>query len=167
MSPNVLVHYNPELPIKLAGEVSAYSRGAIISHVMPDNTERPIAFASRTLLPSEQKYSQVEKEALSLIFGAMKFHVYLYGRKFTLVTYHCPLLTILGPNKGIPPMVAARLQRWAIKLSAYTYDIEFRRTTEHSNADGLSRLPLNQVTVDDHSPLLSLLSVIPPECSAN
>ena len=54
---------------------------------MADGTERPIAFASRTLLPSETNYSQIEKEALSLVFGLKKFHNYLYGRKFVLVMH--------------------------------------------------------------------------------
>ena len=152
VSPNVLVHYDATLPIKMAGDASAYGIGAVISHVMRDGTERPIAFASRTLLPSERNYSQVEKEALSLIFGVSKFHTYLYGRPFVLVTDHKPLTTILGPKKGVPPMAAARLQRWALKLSAYQYQIEFRRTDEHSNADGLSRLPLNRVSTTGHTP---------------
>ena len=49
---------------------------------------------------------------------------------------------MLGLKKGIPSLAAARLQRWAVLLSAYVYDIEFRPTGEHSNVDALSRLPL-------------------------
>ncbi len=49
----MLVHYGPSLPIRLAGDARAYGVGAVISHVMKDGQECPIAFASRTLLPSE------------------------------------------------------------------------------------------------------------------
>ena len=111
---------------------------------MPDGSEHPIAFASRTLSSSERNYSQVEKEALALIFGVKRFHIYLYGRRFTLITDHKPLLSILGPKKGIPQLAAARLQRWAYLLSAYVYDIAFKGTKEHANADGLSRLPVEE-----------------------
>lgn len=83
-----------------------------------------------------------------MIFGVKRFHIYLYGRQFILVTDHKPLTTILGHNKGIPPVAAARLQRWAIILAAYKYKIEFHPTTAHCNADGLSRLPLKDSARD-------------------
>ena len=147
----MLIHYNPSLPFRLAGDASTYGIGAVLSHVLPDGTKQPVAFASRTLSLSEKNYAQVEKEALSLVFGVKRFHTYFYGRSFTLVIDHKPLTTILGPKKGIPPLAAARLQRWAILLAAYHYDIEFRPTGAHANADGLSRLPLNMVTAEGYS----------------
>ena len=103
----MLVHYDPALPLKLAADGSAYGVGAVTSS---DGTERPIAFVSRTLSPSETNYAQLEKEALALIFGIKKFHQYLYGRHFVLVTDHIPLMAILGPKKGIPSLSAASCQ---------------------------------------------------------
>ena len=141
-SSTALIHYDPSLPLRLAGDASAYGIGAVISHILPDGSEKPIAFASQALSGSEKNYAQLEKEALSLIFGVKKFHQYLYGRKFQLITDHKPLTTILGPKKGIPSLAAACLQHWAILLSAYQYDIEFKATNDHANVDGLSRLPL-------------------------
>ena len=110
--------------------------------MFPNDEEKQIAFASRTLNKSERNYAQIEKQSLGIIFGIKKFHQYLYGRKFLLVTDHKPLVTLLGPKSGIPTLAAARLQRWAILLSAYQYEIEYRSTLKHANADCLSRLLL-------------------------
>ena len=92
-----------------------------------------------------------------MIYGVQKFPQYLYGRHFVLVTDHKPLTTILGPKRGIPPLAAARLQHWAYTLSAYSYTIKFRPTTEHANADELSRLPLGKhhtASVDSITPFI-------------
>ena len=53
-----------------------------------------------------------------------------------------PLLSILGPKQGIPPLAAARMQRCALLLSAYTYKIVFHSTQKHGNTDTLLKLPL-------------------------
>ena len=47
---------------------------------MPDRTERPIAYGSRTLTKAEKNYAQIEREADAIIFGIKKFHPYIYGR---------------------------------------------------------------------------------------
>ena len=99
MLSNVLVHYDSNLHLRLAADASQYGLGAVISHTLSSREERPIAFASRSLSKNEQNYSQIGKEAPALIYGVQKFHTYLYGRKFTLVTDHKPLTTIFGPKK--------------------------------------------------------------------
>ena len=141
-SSKVLAHYNPKLPLILATDASSYGVGAVLTQVSEEGTERPIAYVSRTLSDAERNYAQIEKEALAIIFGVKRFHVYLYGRKFLLLTDHKPLTTIFGPKTGLPVVAASRLQRWALVLSAYQYDVKFRATEEHGNVDGLSRLPL-------------------------
>jgi len=64
----VLTHYEPRLPITLAADASAYSVDTVISHVFPDGSKHPIAFASCTLTASERNYAQLQKEALSCVF---------------------------------------------------------------------------------------------------
>jgi len=59
-----------------------------------------------------------------------------------MVTDHKPLLSILNAKTAILSMAAARMQQWALFLSAYQYEIEFRGSKQHANADGLSQLPI-------------------------
>ena len=88
----------------------------MLFYVMNDGSERPIAFASRTLTRTEQGYAQTHKEALAIIWGVKKFHVYLFGQSFTLYTDHQPLTYIFHPHKSIPVVTAARLQCYALFL---------------------------------------------------
>lgn len=151
-SDRVLIHYSMELPLKLSTDASQYGVGAVLSHVMPDKMERPIAFISRCLSAAERKYSQLEKEALAIIFAVRKFHQYIFGREFTISTDHMPLITLFNPRKGIPEMTAHRIQRWALILSSYNYHISYIKGKENVVADGLSRLPCrDKVTEMDYS----------------
>ena len=102
-----------------------------------NGVECPIAHASKTLTNSQKTHSQFEKED-----GVSKFRQFLFGRKFTLVTDHKPLVAMFSPKKNIPVLTAQRLQRWALLLMAYQYDIRFKPTYQCGNADGLSRLPM-------------------------
>ncbi|XP_064477677.1 uncharacterized protein K02A2.6-like [Ornithodoros turicata] len=146
-SDTVLVHYNPQLPLRLACGAGPHGLGVVLSHKMPDGTERPIAFSSRTLKTAEKNYSQIDKEVLAIVWGVQKFYAYLYGRHFRLITDHQPLTQIFSPMKGIPAMQAARLQRYALFLflSGMDYDIVYKRSEDNGNADSLSRLPLPDV----------------------
>ena len=137
----MLTHYDVNKPLKLSSDASPYGLGACLVHIMPNGDERPIAYASRTLTKAEWNYAQIEREALAIIFAVRRFHQYIYGRPFTLVTDHRPLCKILGEKEGIPPLAAARMQRWALLLSAYQYNIQHIPGKQNHCADCMSRLP--------------------------
>ena len=138
----VLAHFDPKLDIGISCDASNVGIGAVLFHRYPDGSERPIDNASKTLTDTQRRYSQIQKEALAVIFGLKKFHHFLYGRRFILVTDHKPLVALFGPTNAIPAMAANRLARWALTLSQYDYSVEYRATKDHGNADALSRLPL-------------------------
>ena len=156
MKSDLLVHYDLGKPIKSSCDASPYGVGACLSHVMQDGTERPVAFASRTLAPAEKNYAHLEKEALALIYGVRHLHKYLMGRKFTLVADHRPLLRILGAKEGVPTLAAARLQRWALILSAYSYELEYRGGQENKKADVLSRLSIPVEVIDPNEQIFGV-----------
>ena len=76
-SSNLLIHYDPEKPMVIACDASPYGLGAVLSHIMPDKSERPIIFTSRTLTNAEKNYSQIEKEVLAIIFAIKKISIFM------------------------------------------------------------------------------------------
>lgn len=115
-SADVLVHYSGERALILACDASSYALGSVLSHRKEDGTEKTIGFVSLTLVPAEKKYSQLKKEGLTVIFGIKRFHNCLYGRNFTIVTDHKPLISLFNGTKPVPQMVSV----W---LRAYEYEI--------------------------------------------
>ena len=145
-SNKVLTHFDDQLPLLLECDASPYGLGAVLSRRMPDGSERPVGFASRTLSKAETNYSHLDKEALAIIFGVKKYHQYLYGRQFEKKNDHKPLTHLFNENKTIPAMASGRIQRWALLLSAYDYTIRYKQGKTNANADALSRLPLSSDT---------------------
>lgn len=87
-------------PFVLTTDASNVALGAVLSQG-PIGSDRPIAYASRTLNDSEQNYSTIEKELLAIVWATKYFPPYLFGRKFDIITDHKPLewlFSIKEPN---------------------------------------------------------------------
>ena len=108
---------------------------------------KPVAYASKALSDIETRYACIERELLAIVFSVNRFHTYLYGRYFKIVTDHKPLVMI-----SQKPLIQApaRLQRMLLKLQGYKFDIEYKPGKEMLVADMLSRMPnrANQQTID-------------------
>ena len=153
-SPKLLVHYDPEKKLSLACDASPYGIGAVLTHQMKDGSEQPISLClAHCLLRRRNTPKLTRKPGLSIIFGVTKFHQYLYGRSFTLFTDHKPLTHLFHPSKAVPQMASGRIQRWGLMLSGYSYQIEYKKSVDHANADALSHLPLPCDQID--APILS------------
>ena len=140
-SERVLTFYDPKLPLKLDTDASSVGIGAVLSHILPNGEERPIEYISRTLSSAERNYSQIDKEGLGIVWAIKRFHIYLYMRKFRLVTDHQALVHLFKSDKALSMMTTRRVARWAPFLTNYDFDIEYRSTKKHGNCDALSRLP--------------------------
>lgn len=112
-----------------------------MSHIFDDGSERPIQFASQTLNKTQQRYSQIDKEAYAVIFGIRKFHQYLYGRKFILITDNRAISQIFSPNKALSSLSSTRMQHYALFLEQFDFEIKCKKSMENANADAMSRLP--------------------------
>ncbi|XP_060542427.1 uncharacterized protein K02A2.6-like [Pantherophis guttatus] len=130
-----LIQYNATLPLVLACNASPFGVGAVLSHRLPNGLEAPITYYSRTLSSAERNYSQLDKEALAAVSGVKKFHEYLFGRDFELITDHRPLLGLLAGDRPNPAALSPRMTRWAIFLAAYSYRLVHRPGADMGNAD--------------------------------
>ena len=91
VAPPVLRVAEPDKQFMLQTDASGQGLGAVLSQIDDDSQEHPVAYASRKLLPREQRYSIIEKECLAIVWALKVYHVYLYGQNFVVQTHHQPL----------------------------------------------------------------------------
>ena len=116
----------------------------MISHVMGNGEERPNCICFTNAKLCREKLCTNSERGLSYLWGVKKFYCYLFGRKFTLLTDHQPLISIFGPKKGIPTTAASHMQRYTLFLPGYNNNIEYKSSKSHANCDGISRLPYSR-----------------------
>lgn len=132
-------HFKENTKTEIITDASLKGISALVVQEDEEGKTRVIACASKSLTRTEQAYPQTHREALAIVWGVEKFHYYLAGRKFTIVTDHEPMKYIFGnscckTNKR----AITRAEGWALRLSPYDYDV---RTIAGSTniADVLSR----------------------------
>lgn len=126
----------------LTTDASNVAIGAVLSQG-PVGSDKPIAYASRTLNTSESNYSTIEKELLAIVWATKYFRPYLFGRKFKILSDHKPLQWVMNlkePN--------SRLTRWRLKLSEYDFTVVYKLGKHNTNADALSRIQINNEVTD-------------------
>ncbi|XP_036148743.1 uncharacterized protein LOC118647611 [Monomorium pharaonis] len=153
-------------PFTLTTDASGYAIGGVLSQTCTGQ-DLPVAYTSRTLNKAEQNYSTIEKECLAIIYCINHFRPYLYGRKFTIVTDHKPLVWLHSVKDP-----SSRLWKWRTKLAEYEYEIKYKKGQLNYNADALSRNPPDVValplsTNDVTPPRPPSPDVIIEECSEN
>ena len=129
----VLKYYDVSEEVTLQREASERGLGATLMQ-----NGQPVAFASRTLSTTEQRYAQIEKECLAIVFGCEKFSQYISRReKVTVESDHKPLQSIFKKSLLHAPM---RLQRIMLRLQRYNLDVVYKPASQMFVADHLSNL---------------------------
>ena len=127
----VLAYFNPKLEVTLQVDASKYGLGATLLQ-----EGRPVSYASKTLTQTKIGYAQIEKEMLGTLFGAKRFHKYIYGRRVTVESDAKPLSSIAKKPLSSAPL---RLQRILLQFQRYDLDIKHVSGRDIPLADTLSR----------------------------
>ena len=129
--------FDPEKDIMLTTDASEHSKSGILSQ-----EGHPIIYLSRRLTNTEFNYSNIEKEALAMVWTITRARKFLIGKKIILRNDHRPLEFIFNLRKELPKVTTSRIFRWAIRLIAFDFDIEYVKGNSIPHVDSLLRLRL-------------------------
>ena len=146
-SPTILALYDPSANTVVSADASAYGLGGVLTQKQPSGEWQPVSFISRSLTPTEQKYSQIEKETLGLTWACEHFAEYLLGINFQLETDHKPLVPLFT-SKNLEDL-PVRIQRYRMRMMRFQFTIVHIPGKELVIADALSRSPLKHYCKTD------------------
>lgn len=126
-SPLLLRPYQPDQPV-----VCCQSQKGTAG--IFEQNSHPVLAISKILTKPEQNYSQIEHEALAIVWSVKKLSKYLMNRKFKLIIDHKPMTYVFNEQKSVNAIIAAR-----ITLMAYDFDVQCARSEDMHLADFLSR----------------------------
>ena len=136
----VLAIYDPNRETILSADASSFGLGAVLQQKQEDGTLRPIAYISRAMTSTEQRYGQIEKEALALTWACERLADYLIGLQFNIETDHKPLVPLLN-TKNLEDL-PIRVQRFKMRLMRFSFLVSYVPGKHLITADALSRAPL-------------------------
>uniref|UniRef100_A0A669BXN3 Gypsy retrotransposon integrase-like protein 1 n=1 Tax=Oreochromis niloticus TaxID=8128 RepID=A0A669BXN3_ORENI len=143
-TPPGLALYDPNADTCVSADSSSYGLGAVLLQRYADLGWKPVAYASRALTATEQRYAQIEKEALASTWACERFAEFLIGKTFHIETDHKPLVSLLG-SKGLDEL-PPRIQRLRMRLMRFSYTISHVPGRDIATADVLSRAPVGDTT---------------------
>ena len=141
-SPPLLAYPDFSKPFIVRTDASTHGLGAVLCQEQGAKAgPQVIAYASRSLKPSEKHYSPYKLEFLALFWAVtVKFQDYLKGSSFTVLTDHNPLTYILTSAK-----LDSTGHRWLAQLSNFQFDIKYKPGRLNGDADALSRMSEDSV----------------------
>ena len=80
----------------LSANASSLGLGAVLVQEQDNKEKKPVAYASRSMTSTEQRYAQIEKEALAITSACEKFNDYIVGKDILTETDHKPLVPLFG-----------------------------------------------------------------------
>ena len=132
---SVLAYFDPNRKSKVIPDASPVELSAILAQEVPGTKDwKVIAYANHALTPTKQRYAQVEREAVAIVYSVEHFHLYLYGAP-ELVTDHKPLELIYHNSRPRPP---ARIERWLLRRADYSFTV---KPGKENPSDHMSRHP--------------------------
>ncbi|XP_062538768.1 uncharacterized protein K02A2.6-like [Armigeres subalbatus] len=141
-----LGHFNTDHSTSVIVDASPTALGAVLVQTNETGVHRVICYASKSLTRTEKRYCQTEKEALAAVWGVERFQMYLFGKRFDLVT-DCKALQYLFTSRS---KACARIERWVLRLQAFDYSLK-HIAGEKNVADVLSRLSTLEPEPFDYS----------------
>ena len=131
----------------VSADASSYGIGAVLLQRQPEGELKPISYISRSLTPTEQRYAQIEKEALAFTWACERLSDYLLGLEFHIHTDHKPLVPLFG-EKNLDEL-PIRVQRFRLRMMRYKFSISHVPGKSLLMADALSRAPCSDVRRED------------------
>ena len=142
-----LGYFDPKKPTSIFVDGSPIGLGAVLTQEEESSKEvTPLHYASCPLTPTQARYLQIDREALSIYWAIKRFHLFVYGKELKVITDHKPLVSLFNNPSSKP---SARMERWLLELKQHSFTVEYRPGASNP-ADYTSRHPVGDPEAHSH-----------------